>query len=111
MPTFREIEERRQKLIGYRKQGIARKHGRKQPSWRRLQDRLKLHVGYPSPLKTLANWKRSANAGTLAEVGKQHPAMSEAELELARVKCELAEVKMERDLLKKFAAYFAREQR
>jgi transposase len=63
------------------------------------------------PLKTLANWMRSANAGTLAEVGKQHPAISEAELELARVKRELAEVKMERDLLKKFAAYFAREQR
>lgn len=54
---------------------------------------------------------RAANAGTLAEIGKQPAAMSEAELELARVKRELAEVKMERDLLKKFAAYFAREQR
>ena len=63
------------------------------------------------PLKTLTNWMRAANAGTLAEVGKQTPAMSEAELELARVKRELAEVRMERDLLKKFAAYFAREQR
>lgn len=63
------------------------------------------------PLKTLANRRPAANAGTLAEVGKQHPSMSEAELELAKVKRELAEVKMERDLLKKFAAYFAREQR
>ena len=52
------------------------------------------------PLKTLADWMRAANAGTLVEVGKQHPAMSEAEQELARVKRELAEVKMERDLLK-----------
>jgi transposase len=43
---------------------------------------------------------RAANAGTLAEIGQQHPAMSEAELELTRVKRELAEVKMERDLLK-----------
>lgn len=63
------------------------------------------------PMKTLANWVRAANAGKLAEVGRQQPVMSEAELELARVKRELAEVKMERDLLKKFAAYFAKEQR
>jgi transposase len=33
------------------------------------------------------------------------------ELELARMWKELAEVKMERDLLKKWAAYFARESR
>lgn len=63
------------------------------------------------PMKTLANWLRAANAGKLEEVGKQQPVMSEAELELARVKRELAEVKMERDLLKKFAAYFAKESR
>jgi transposase len=31
------------------------------------------------------------------------------EMELARVKRELAQVKMERDFLKKAAAYFARE--
>jgi transposase len=56
------------------------------------------------PLKTLANWMRAANPGQLSEVGKHQPAASEAELELA-------EVKMERDLLKKFAAYFAKESR
>lgn len=37
--------------------------------------------------------------------------MIELELELARVRKELAEVKQERDLLKKFAAYFAKESR
>lgn len=63
------------------------------------------------PMKTLANWQRAANAGKLEEVGMQQPVMSEAALELARVKRELAEVKMERDLLKKFAAYFAKESR
>ncbi|KWT83378.1 IS3/IS911 transposase family protein [Candidatus Magnetominusculus xianensis] len=31
------------------------------------------------------------------------------EVELARLKRELAEVKMERDILKKVAAYFAKE--
>jgi hypothetical protein len=49
--------------------------------------------------KTLANWMRAANAGQLSEAGKHQPAASEAELGLARVKRELAEVKMERDLL------------
>jgi transposase len=34
--------------------------------------------------------------------------LTEVELELAKTKRELAEVKMERDLLKKAAAYFAR---
>ncbi len=33
------------------------------------------------------------------------------EAELAQVKRELAEVKMERDLLKEFATYFAKESR
>lgn len=56
------------------------------------------------PLKTLANWMRAADAGKLQEVGKHQPATSEVELELMRLKRELAEVKMERDLLKKFAA-------
>ena len=47
--------------------------------------------------------------GMLSEVGKQQKPMTEAEEELLRVKRELAEVKMERDLLKKAAAYFAKE--
>lgn len=63
------------------------------------------------PMKTLANWLRAANAGKLEEVGMQQPVIAEAALELARIKRELAEVKMERDLLKMFAAYFAKESR
>jgi transposase len=35
--------------------------------------------------------------------------LTEVELELAQVKRELAQVKMERDILKKAAAYFAKE--
>jgi len=35
--------------------------------------------------------------------------LTEVEMELARAKKELVEVKMERDILKKAAAYFARE--
>jgi len=41
--------------------------------------------------------------------GKQRRPLTELEMELARVKRELAQVKMERDFLKKAAAYFARE--
>jgi transposase len=42
-------------------------------------------------------------------VGKNYRALTEVEMELVRTKKELAEVKMERDILKKAAAYFARE--
>ena len=61
------------------------------------------------PLKSLANWLRASKAGKLEEVGRQQKPKTELEAELHRVKRELAEVKMERDLLKKFAAYFAKE--
>lgn len=43
-------------------------------------------------------------------MGKNQKPLTDLEMELAQVKRELAEVKMERDLLKK-AAYFARELR
>jgi transposase len=61
------------------------------------------------PESTVGNWVRRYKEGTLGEVGKDRKPHSEMELELARVKRELAEVKMERDLLKKAAAYFAKE--
>jgi transposase len=48
-------------------------------------------------------------AGKLAKVGKNHRPLTELEMELRKTKKELAEVKMERDILKKAAAYFARE--
>lgn len=63
------------------------------------------------PKSSLDNWVRAARTGKLAEVGKGQRLPSELELELARTRKELAEVKMERDLLKKFATYFAKESR
>lgn len=63
------------------------------------------------PLKSLANWLRASKAGKLEEVGRRQKPQTELEAELYRVKRELTEVKMERDLLKKFAAYFAKESR
>ena len=61
------------------------------------------------PKSSLSNWVRAARSGKLQDVGKHQRAPSELEMELARARRELAEVKQERDLLKKFAAYFAKE--
>jgi len=61
------------------------------------------------PPSTLANWMKAQKADKLGEIGKTYRPLTEIEMELARTKRELAEVKMERDILKKAAAYFARE--
>ncbi len=58
---------------------------------------------------TLGYWMKAFKAGKLGEVGKTQKNLTEIEMELARTKKELAEVKMERDILKKAAAYFAKE--
>ena len=63
------------------------------------------------PPSTLANWVKVAKTGKLSEIGKNQRPLTDAELELAKTKRELVEVKMERALLKKAAAYFAREVR
>jgi len=72
-------------------------------SWAAAAQRLSL------PTSTLANWVKAAKAGNLDDVGKKYRTLTDVEMELARAKKELAEVKMERDILKKAAAYFARE--
>ena len=58
---------------------------------------------------TLAYWVKAYKEGKLGEIGKAQKPLTEVEMELARTKKELVEVKMERDILKKAAAYFARE--
>jgi transposase len=58
---------------------------------------------------TLRYWVKASREGTLKEVGSKQKPLTELEMELASVKRELAQVKMERDFLKKAAAYFARE--
>jgi transposase len=58
---------------------------------------------------TLRYWVKANREGKLKEVGNQQRPLTEVEMELARVKRELAEVRMERDILKKAAAYFAKE--
>ena len=61
------------------------------------------------PKSTLESWVRAFRAGKLSDIGGQQRPLTEVELELDRVKRELAQVKQERDILKKAAAYFAKE--
>jgi transposase len=61
------------------------------------------------PPSTLTNWLKAQKTGKLGDIGKTYRPLTEVEMELARTKKELAVVKMERDILKKAAAYFARE--
>lgn len=72
-------------------------------SWGEVGRRLSLA---PS---TIGNWVKAYKDGKLGEIGKSYRPLTEIEMELARTKKELAEVKMERDILKKAAAYFAKE--
>jgi transposase len=60
--------------------------------------------------KTLTNWMRRAKSGhSLAADVAPRRATTEEEAELARLRRENAELRMERDILKKSAAYFASE--
>jgi len=58
---------------------------------------------------TIRYWGRADQEVKLKEVGKNQKPLTEIEMELARTKRELAEARMERDILKKAAAYFAKE--
>ena len=61
------------------------------------------------PKSTLERWIRVFKTGNLGDVGKGLRSLTEMEMELAQVKRELSLAKMERDILKKAAAYFAKE--
>ena len=61
------------------------------------------------PKSTLERWRRVSRKGNLGEIGKGQRPLTEIERELAKVKRELSLVRMERDILKKAAAYFAKE--
>jgi transposase-like protein len=59
--------------------------------------------------QSLDNWVKAEAAGRLRDVrGKS---LTAEQMEIARLKAELSRVRMERDILKKAAVYFARESR
>ncbi len=59
------------------------------------------------PKQTLENWVRLDSKCKLKGTGDKP--VSAEQMELARLRAELARVKMERDILKKATVYFARE--
>ena len=58
---------------------------------------------------TIAYWVKAHKSGKPGEVGNTQRPLTEVEMENYRLKRELAEVKIERDILKKATAYFAKE--
>ena len=56
--------------------------------------------------QTLHNWVKAASNGGLK--GPATSTVSAEHMEISRLRAELSRVKMERDILKKAAAYFAR---
>jgi transposase len=60
------------------------------------------------PWKTLQHGVAAARADTLGDVGSQRRPLTDLEAELARIQRELAEVKLERDLLINAAVYVAK---
>ncbi len=59
--------------------------------------------------QTLHNWLKAHREGRLGGPGSKP--VSPEQMELARLRAELARTKMELDIVKKAAAYFARESR
>lgn len=60
--------------------------------------------------QTLANWVKLSRTGKLKEVVGQTGVTAE-QMEIARLRAELARVTMERDILGKATAYFAKGQK
>jgi transposase len=56
---------------------------------------------------TLHNWQKAQREGKLGGPGSKP--VNPEQMELARLRAENAQLRMERDILKKAAAYFARE--
>ncbi|MEB5935577.1 MULTISPECIES: transposase [Pseudomonas putida group] len=61
-------------------------------------------------VKTLDNWVDASRKGSPLSSPERRPITKE-DSELARLRAEVAELKMERDILKKAAVFFARESR
>jgi transposase len=60
------------------------------------------------PKSTITYWVRAEREGALSRIGSLAKPLTEEQMEVARLKREVAELKMERDFLIKAAAYFAK---
>jgi transposase len=57
--------------------------------------------------QTLRNWVKAADQGSLQGAG--HPAVTPEQMEFSRLRAENLTLRRENDILKKAAAYFAKE--
>ena len=57
--------------------------------------------------QTLGNWRKAAKAGKLVKAAGKP--ITQEQMELSRLRAENTRLKMEMEILKKAAAYFARE--
>ena len=62
-------------------------------------------------VSTLHNWVCEAKSGTAIKKGKPRRLVSDEEAQIAKLQREIAELRMERDILKKAAVFFAKESR
>jgi transposase len=60
------------------------------------------------PEQSIRNWIKAQAAGKLGSAENGKPITAE-QMEISRLRAELARVKMEMEIIKKAAAYFARE--
>ena len=60
--------------------------------------------------QTLFNWVKASRQGTLQGAGSRSKVSAE-QMEISRLRAELGRVKMERDILGKATAYFAKGQK
>ena len=61
--------------------------------------------------KTLSNWVRRVRGGQPLSRSRPTPEVTEVQAELSRLQAENAQLKQDKDILKKAAAYFVRESR
>ena len=61
------------------------------------------------PKASLSNWVRLSAKGVLSGAGEKPVAVTAEQMELARLRAEVARLRMERDIAKKAAAYFAQD--
>ena len=61
------------------------------------------------PRSTVSYWVREDKKGDLSSLGRTKQNLTEKEMELTKIKRELAQAKMKHNFLRKAAAYFAKE--
>jgi transposase len=61
------------------------------------------------PKASLSNWVRLSVKGVLSGAGDKPAVVTAEQMELARLRAEVARLRMERDIAKKAAAYFAQD--